>query len=131
MTSCASASPMTPRQGRCLSLSPRARLPSVPPPWADARVSNGRRRVGRWCWLTSRYRTHRRERVIRPGGSVLDVEMATFTPPVQRHSGWSCPPTLRLIPPIEKFDTMAPYDTIMRGHCDDSAPDLLTNGVSL
>lgn len=27
----------------------------------------------------------------------------------------SCPPTLRLIPPIQTSDTMAPYATIMRG----------------
>src|SRR4029453_8528211 len=40
----------------------------------------------------------------------------------------SCTPTLRIIPPIQKSDTMAPSDTIMRGRCDDSAPYLLPAG---
>jgi gluconolactonase len=34
----------------------------------------------------------------------------------------SCPSTLRLIPPIQKSDKMAPHDPIMRGHCYGSAP---------
>ena len=40
----------------------------------------------------------------------------------------SCTPTLRLIPPIQKSDTMAPSDTSMRGRYDDSAPYLLPAG---
>src|SRR6516165_6727707 len=42
----------------------------------------------------------------------------------------SCTPTLRLIPPIQKSDTMAPSDTIMRRRCDDSTPYLLPAGDS-
>src|SRR5262245_37628676 len=40
----------------------------------------------------------------------------------------SCTPTLRLIPPIQKSDTMAPSNTSMRGRCDDSAPYLRPAG---
>jgi len=36
-----------------------------------------------------------------------------------------CTPMLRCKPLIPKSDTMAPYDTIMRGRCEDSAPYLL------
>src|SRR5215470_9512618 len=40
----------------------------------------------------------------------------------------SCTPTWRLIPPIQKSDTIAPSDTSMRGRCDDSVPYLLPAG---
>jgi hypothetical protein len=40
----------------------------------------------------------------------------------------SCTPTLRLIPPIQKSDTMTPSDTLMRGRCDDSVPYLRPTG---